>query len=71
MYSWDNDSPVDEDDNVWERHSGSVEQAEEESAAAIWVGEELLELSADAVHAVFGVAVQDEVHQGPGLYRLV
>lgn len=68
MPSWDNNSPVDENDNVWERHSGSVEQAEEEGAATIWVGEELLELGAEAVHAGIGVAVRDEVHQGPGLY---
>ena len=65
--SWDNDSPVDENDNVWERHSGSVEQAEEKGAAAIWVREELLELGAEAVHAGVSVAVRDEVHQGPGL----
>lgn len=68
MPSWDKNSPVDENDNVGERHSSSVEQAEEESAAAIWVGEELPELSAEAVHAGVGVAVQDEMHQGPGLY---
>lgn len=68
MPSRDNDSPVDENDDVWERHSGSVEQAEEECAAAIWVREELLKLSAEAVHAGVGLAVRDEMHQGPGLY---
>lgn len=68
MPSWDNDSPVDEDDNVGERHSGSVEQAEKECAAAIRVREELLELGAEVVHAGVGAPGRDEVHQGPGLY---
>ena len=52
---------------MWERHGSSVEQAEEECAAAVWVGEEILELGAKAVYSGVIVAVRDEVHQGPRL----
>ena len=48
MSGWNDDGPVDENNNVRERNDGSIEQAEEECAAASWVGEELLELGAEA-----------------------
>lgn len=68
MSGWNDDGPVNENNGVRERDCGSIEQAEEECAAASWMGEELLELDSKAVNSGVGVAVRDEVHQSPRLH---